>query len=133
VKSLQFSEIHIRIFIIELKTAIPAQFQGNCTITVRRREKKGEIEARSQFEEEKDQNTDLFSVSKLAPGSFVRISKQFQVYSRKTFSFLLVFIIEGLKSRINGESKENFEKDSKKFERNPRSMIRPRFTVYFIN
>jgi hypothetical protein len=70
---------------------------------------------------------------KLAQGSFVRISKQIQVYSRKTFSFLLIIIIEGLKSKINGESKKEFEKDSKKFGRNPRNVKCPRFTVYFIN
>jgi hypothetical protein len=123
-----------------LKTAIPAQFQGNCTITVRRREKKGEIEARSQFEEEEDQNTDLFSVSKFTRRSrsllkdltFEPPNKSRYIHEKPS-RFCFKIIIEGLKSRINGELKKDFEKDSKKFERNPRNMNRPKFTVYFIN
>jgi hypothetical protein len=64
--SLQFSEIHIRIFIIEL---VELQFKHKSEEIVRSQfegERRREIEARSnQFEEEEDQNTDLFSVSKL--------------------------------------------------------------------
>ena len=77
--SLQFSEIHVRIFIIEL---IELQFKHKIEEIVRSQfeeERRREIEARSnQFEEEEDQNTDLFSVSKayqkkqkLTQGSFV--------------------------------------------------------------
>jgi hypothetical protein len=102
-------------------------------------ERRREIEARSQFEEEEDQNTDLFSVSKLTRRSRSLLkdlsfeSPNKSRYIQKTFSFLLIIIIEGLKSKINGESKKDFEKDSKKFGRNPRNVNRPRFTVYFIN
>jgi hypothetical protein len=85
--SLQFSEIHIRIFIIEL---LELQFKHKSEEVVRsqfERERRREEEARSnQFEEGEDQNTDLFSVLKAYQNNqertqdpFVRISKQIQV------------------------------------------------------
>jgi hypothetical protein len=97
------------------------------------------IEARSQFEEEEDQNTDLFSVSKLTRSIqscvdlLVRISESNSGNHPNFFIFHRKKLNEGLQSQINGESKKDFEKDSKKFEQNPKNVNHPRFTVYFIN
>ena len=115
------SNLHHRIE----ETAIQAQFQRNCAITVRREWEEEELKQDHSSKKRKIKTPIYFRFRSLPEEFkaawifFVRISESnsgnhpnFSVFHRKKLN-------EGLQSQINGESKKDFEKDSKKFETKP--------------